>query len=92
MYKRQGLNIAMVLVLVSEKVFYIQYQKGRYYCRRIFRKEEIFELDERISYKADDEFLTPVSYTHLDVYKRQDQVHRGLYCRYESIRSGLFKE
>ena len=53
-----GLNIAMVLVLVSEKVFYIQYQKGRYYCRRIFRKEEIFELDERISYKADDEFLT----------------------------------
>ena len=32
----------------------------------------------------------PVSYTHLDVYKRQSQ-HRGKYCRHQGNNQGVFQ-
>ena len=45
-------------------------------------QEGIMELDER-------GMTIPVSYTHLDVYKRQEYHSRGLYMRFKEQSSRL---
>ena len=50
-------------------------------CSMAFDGELV--LDHMNLYFNDSEFLTPVSYTHLDVYKRQGQ--RGLWSGREDL-------
>ena len=44
-------------------------ETGELYCQRCFRLRHYNEISD--VQLTDDDFLRPVSYTHLDVYKRQ---------------------
>lgn len=47
-----GNCVLLLILIVRERVFYLQYQNGRYSYHCMFHEEETFELDDRITYKA----------------------------------------
>ena len=58
-------------------------QELRAFHDTIFRQyREIFDEDKNAIFHMKElwSYLVPVSYTHLDVYKRQDRISRGVYC------------
>ena len=76
MYKRQGLRRIHQQVFTDQNILFAREKAFEYYEAAIDVLEREGEIcrDERtnkIIYKNPENYLKAVSYTHLDVYKRQ---------------------